>query len=675
MTKQSQNKGRTLQQSLLWFISGLLVILLLGSFVLNISVTREYLQKQLESHAQDTATSLGLSLSSNIDARDHVAAGRMVDAIFDRGDYRKMVLFDLKGAAIIIRQNTLAIEHVPNWFIRSVSLSAPARSAQVVKGWTQLGTIVVESHPGYAYVELWQIIQTQLLWFIVIAFASFLVAKRLLNGILKPLKQLELHAQQVGHKEFDRHAPLPKTRELARVAQAMNTMADQLGAVFQKQLDLIEDLRSHSFVDNLTGLSNREGFDGRLKTELDSQQYTAQGSLMLVQLHEFAHINETLGREKGDALLIALASILKTLIEQNQGAFSARRNGADFSLFLPNVTADAVDELSQHVTAELTSLTEIKQLLRDDSVHVGVACVREGDTARILLSKADMALRQAQARGVSGWQRYANIEAVAEAVKEVRQANEWRAVLEGVLSTRSLELHTQAVFDEKREVLYQQVLSRIELDGKLVVAGIFLPMAERFQLMVPIDQLVIEKVISALSVKGASYAGEGESEPKSLLRYCVTLSENALVDERFMEWFDLQMSAHPEVARILMIEVTEHVVSYNEPALINLGRLAKRHKFKVSIERFGVSSVPFSYLQRVQIDVIKVDHSFIRHIEANQSNQFFLRSAVQIAHGQSIDIVAVGVESQDEWQTLNSIGLDGAMGYYLERPKVSKVFG
>ena len=216
------------------------------------------------------------------------------------------------------------------------------------------------------------------------------------------------------------------------------------------------------------------------------------------------------------------------------------------------------------------------------------------------------------------------------------------------------------------------MLSRIEVNDALIVASLFLPMAERFQLMVPIDQLVMEKVFAAFASRNLSVVdGSVSLDP---VFYCVTLSESALQDVRFMSWLDEQMFEYPYVAANLMIEVSEHVVNYNEPALHGLSLLAKKHNFKISIERFGVSTASFAYLQRIQVDVLKVDHSFIRSIHTNQVNQFFLRSAIQLAHGQSTKMVAVGVETVEEWDVLMSIGLDGAMGYYLERPKANAVF-
>ena len=664
-----EGQGPSLQRTLFAYISIMLLLLLIGSFALNVSTMRDYLENQLQSHAQDAATSLGLSLSTSIDAQDRVAAARIIDTIFDSGDYRKVVFFDLNGAAIVVRSNPLSVDGVPEWFVSLLDLKAPSKSAQVVSGWKQLGTIVVESHPGYAYLELWEVIGSESVWFLSILVVGLFTARWLLAGVLRPLRQLQFHAREMSQRHFDHRAPHPVFRELAGVADAMNDMAGQLGSVFQEQLGLIEDLRQASFVDALSGLSNREGFDGRLKTELDSQQHSAQGSLVLVQLHDFGAVNEQLGRERGDLLLQDVSQILKGYETRYQNAFAARRSGADFSLFLPSCMDDEIDTLIPKMMSELCSLAEIKHLLRDDSVHVGAACVKADDTARSLLSKADLALRQAQSCGLSGWQRYAHIQSSEETMREVRQANEWRNIIQDVLLSRELKLHTQAVYDTEGELLYQQVLSRIEVDKDLVVAGTFLPMAERFGLMVPFDQLVVEKVLAYLR------------EPEQLMqqaqaqhRYCLTLSEAALIDERFLEWFAQQLTQQARLAETLVVEVPEHILSYNENALIALSKLAQEHGFALSIERFGVSSVPFSYLQRISMDFIKVDHSFIRDIQGSQSNQFFLRSAIQIAHGQGIGVIAVGVESEGEWQVLKELGIDGAMGYHLERPKPNAVF-
>jgi len=662
MPHNENNKRRTLEQLLMSFIGALLTLLLLGSFFLNISVTREYLQKQLQSHAQDAATSLGLSLSTVIDARDEVAAARMIDVIFDSGDYRVVIFNDLGGKAIIVRQQALKIEKVPNWFIRLIDLKTPTQQSQVMSGWNQLGSLEIASHPGYAYLELWKVMQTQVVWFMVIAALGFLLAHAFITNILKPLKQVEKQAHEMSLNKFGYKAPMPKTRELARVAFAMNDMGDKLGRVFKQQLGLIETLRAKSFIDTLTGLSNREGFDNRLKAELESQQRTGQGCLLLVQLSDFSEINQEHGRALGDELLTEVASVLAAITKQSAGSFAARRSGVDFSVFLPRLMSDSVDDFAIKLLADLNALPTLKQLLRDDVIHLGLACVDRDDNAQQVLSKADMALRQAQGQDVSAWQRYSNIESV-DLSSEVHQANEWHVILKQVLADRSVSLHTQPVveFQDKR-LLYYQVLARIDVDDKLAVAGLFLPMAERFQLMVPFDQMVIEKVLASLSLRQDNIA------------YCVTLSESSMADEQFLTWLNEALLPLKELAGRLIFEVSEHTIHYYEDALKRLSGLSKKYDFKLSVDRFGSSSVPFSYLQRIGLDIIKLDHGFIRDIQDNQSDQFFLHSAVQIAHSQEIQVMAVGVESEQEWSILKDLGLDGAMGYYLGRPTANDIF-
>lgn len=662
MSQNENNKRRTLKQLLMCFIGALLTLLLLGSFFLNISVTRDYLQKQLQSHAQDAATSLGLSLSTVIDARDQVVAARMIDVIFDSGDYRQIIFNDVNGEALITRQQILKIDRVPDWFVQMIDLKTPAQSSQVMAGWNQLGALEIISHPGYAYIELWRIMQTQVLWFAVIAVIGLILAQLFISSILKPLKQVEKQAHDMSLNKFDYKAPMPQTRELARVAFAMNNMGDKLGRVFKQQLGLIETLRAKSFIDTLTGLSNREGFDSRLKAELESQQGTEQGCLLLIQLSDFNEINQVHGRALGDELITKVASVLLVIIKQHSGSFAARRSGVDFSVFLPGLMNDAVDEFATKLLADLNALPIVKQLLRDDVIHMGLSYVEPDDNAQQALAKADMALRQAQRNSISAWQRYANIESV-DLSSEVRQANEWHAIIKQVLADRSVSLHTQPVVDIRtKKLLYNQVLARIDVDDKLAVAGLFIPMAERFQLMTPFDQMVIEKVLHSLSLRHDGVA------------YCVTLSESSMADTQFLKWLDQTLISFKALAGRLIFEVSEHSIHDHEEALMSLSALSTKYDFKLSVDRFGSSSVPFSYLQRINLDIIKLDHGFIRDIHDNQSDQFFLHSAVQIAHSQEIQVMAVGVESEQEWAILKDLGLDGAMGYYLGRPTANDIF-
>ncbi len=640
------------------FVGALLLVLLMGSFTVNVYNMRNYLAQQLQSHAQDAATSLGLSLSTVVDARDLVLAERMMAAIFDSGDYQRVVYRDLQGLSLVAFNAQAEVASVPRWFTSLISLQAPVQHAQVMSGWSQLGVLEVQSHVGYAYLELWQLARNQLGFYGLAALVVLALMHLMLRHILRPLQRMEQQAHDLAEKRFELRAPIPPTRELARVAVAMNEMADTLGNVFGEQLALIESLRQQSMLDGLTGLNNREGFDRRLRAELESQERVVQGSLLLLQLHDFGSVNQRLGREEADSLLQTVAHTLTELIQQHSGAFAARRNGADFSIFVPGVTGDAAEDIAAHLVSRIASLQQVRQLLRDDIVQVGVACVVDQDDARSLLSKADMALTQAQGKGISGWQRFARL-GEQGVLEEVRQASEWHALLQQVLAEDALVLHWQPVYKAGQQaLLYHQVLARIQVEGELLVAGVFLPMAERFQLMSRFDQLVVKRVLEQL---------EGLAS-RETVNFGISLSEHSVASAEFLDWLEAALGARPELAKALIFEVPEHVVTAHENGLNALISISRRLGFRVFVERFGVASVPFTYLQRVSLDAIKIDHSFVRDIQNNPDNQFFVRTAVQIAHSQGIQLIAVGVESESELQVLTSLGIDGVMGYHLGRP-------
>ena len=155
----------SLKKQMMIFIASMLLVVLAGTFALNITNTKNFLQDQLRSHAQDTATSLGLSLSSNADPEDIATMETMINAVFDRGYYTQIKLINMDGKALYQRDNATTMEAVPSWFIKLIDIQAPTAEAVVQAGWVPLGNLSVTSHPGYAYIKLWQELIQLSIWF------------------------------------------------------------------------------------------------------------------------------------------------------------------------------------------------------------------------------------------------------------------------------------------------------------------------------------------------------------------------------------------------------------------------------------------------------------------------------------------------------------------------------
>ena len=248
----------TLYRQLVIFTLLLFFILLSGTWLANLDSTRSFLIAQLESHAQDTATSLGLSISQYSIDRDKPAIETMINAVFDRGYYQVVRYTDTQGNILIDRELQITIENVPQWFIDLVPLKTPEATANVMAGWLQAGTVYVKSHPGYAYKALWESVVDMSVWFLICGIIVLFAGGVGLRLLLKPLVMVEHQADALCKKKYEVQEKLPKTKELRRVVEAMNRMTSKVKEMFEEQVTIAEGFRKHAYHDTLTGLGNRK---------------------------------------------------------------------------------------------------------------------------------------------------------------------------------------------------------------------------------------------------------------------------------------------------------------------------------------------------------------------------------------------------------------------------------
>ena len=180
----------------------LFILGFLGTVFVSTNNLRTFLVTQLESHAQDTATSLGLSLSPHMHTRDMPIITVMVDAIFDRGDYRKISVTSINGALLIERSKPVIPEHVPGWFTNTISLQAPEAKALVMSGWKQAATVTVASHSGNAYIELWNNTADTLKLFLASASITLMLGLLAVRILLRPLTRVEMQADAICNQSY-----------------------------------------------------------------------------------------------------------------------------------------------------------------------------------------------------------------------------------------------------------------------------------------------------------------------------------------------------------------------------------------------------------------------------------------------------------------------------------------
>ncbi len=640
----------SLRTLLLVFTGGLLLALLLVAFMTSYSHFRSYVLEQLSGQARDGATAVGLSLSNAIDGSDAVAAGSLIDAVYDSGRYLEVMYLDHQGTVIAGRRRSLDGADVPGWFRAVVRLPLPQATAEVVRGWRRLGTVQVTADPQPAYRDLWRITSGLVVTVLLIGGGGLVALFYLLTRALRPLSALEAQARAIGDRDFRRHVTVRSTRELNQVTVAMNQMADDLARLFEGQGRLIQHLRRVSNEDPVTGLASRAAFEQRLKTEVDAQESAGPGVLMLICLRSFAGFNESQGRAQGDRLLLRVAGTLTGFLGRHAGGFAGRQAGAEFAVFLPGALAADAEVWGRSLVEELDGLYTDMASPADVAVHAGLAHTDRAASARELLAAADDALRQAQAAGPSGC-RFAN-----GAHGHHHNPEAWRAILEDAVAGERVALWLQPMTaPDGRTSLFEAVSSRLQVPDGPLRASVFVPMAERFGLIEAIDRCVVSRALARLAARPGD-------------RLAVSISGASVASDTFRQTLLLMLEQAGEPARRLWIGITEQAVHHHRPPVGLMVRALGELRVPVLVDRFGVGGVPFSYLRNLPFQALRIDPSFVHGLDQHDDNRFYLESVVAIARSRGILVFAGGVETASEYAAVRKLGLDGAMGYHLGRP-------
>ena len=646
----------TLTRQLGLFLALLLCLLFGASLLVKLVDARDYVRAQLQSHAQDTATSLGLSIAT-ADADNIALVDSMIDAIFDRGHYREISFTDMDGEMLVMSRQPMRLEGVPDWFIRIVSFHVPSATTEVSNGWEPAGILKVTSHPGYAYQNLWRETKESIVLFGVALLVSMVVLVGLLRLVLRPLDRVEKQADAICQRRFEVQPVLPRTRELRRVVEAMNRMAGKLQHLFNEKVTLTERLRDQSRTDELTGMLNRRAFDDQVTALMASDRGDAGGSLTLIHMNGLQQVNLQQGRAAGDDILLSIAERIREVAGTHPEIIVSRHSGSEFTLFMPGSDQEQAQDFSHKLYKSIVTLPWFST--KNEAGKLELATILCASRTRLvnLMTEADQLLRSLQAKGRSNWQ-LKPLQQSGERHFSHWPAGEWRTSLRDVLERQDVQLYAQPVFDNSGNILHREVLARMLLRGELASAAAFLPMVERFDFSSQFDQIVIGKVLDWI-----------KNHPEDDSKFCVNLSTRSLQKEKFRHWLVARLDQYPELAKRLIVEIPEYTLHLVADELGLLVQQLEPLGCSLSVDHFGTGTRALTYLKQLNIDYLKVDDSFVRQLDSHEGNQFFIHSLSLIAHNRDIILLGQGVESEETWQQLLKLGVDGGQGFHLGRPE------
>ncbi|MEV4636461.1 EAL domain-containing protein [Actinoplanes sp. NPDC049548] len=418
---------------------------------------------------------------------------------------------------------------------------------------------------------------------------------------------------------------------------------------------LEQELLARAYVDPLTGLGNRLRFQDDVAAAIEARSGVC--GVMIINVDGFRVINDTMGHEVGDELLVAVANRLSSALAE---VGTVARLGADeFGL----VVADApdvahVERVADQVVGLSADAFQVGGSLVTAHLRAGVATTADAGTAKELLGQADVALDSVPASGGARWRRY---EASLHA--EVLDRMQLRTDLDRAFADKSFQLNYQPIVElaDGRTVGFEALLRWPHPTRGMVSPAEFIPLAEESGLIVDLGAWVLRTAV-------ATAAQWQRVQPVDTPYVSVNVSVRQFRSPEFVDQVFAELSRSGLPAQLLTLEITESLLlGEHEQIHADIARL-RQAGIKISIDDFGTGYSSLSYLHRVPVDTLKLDKSFVDTITTSQQQLDLVRGIIQLAGTLTLDVVAEGIETADEHRLLQEAGCRLGQGYLFDRP-------
>lgn len=426
-----------------------------------------------------------------------------------------------------------------------------------------------------------------------------------------------------------------------------------------------DEIKFHANHDSLTGLPNRRMFNEDLINLLEkAKSENRQSAIMFLDLDRFKYINDTLGHDVGDLLLVEVSKRIKNLLRKKHRSANVYRLGGDeFTIILPYYNATESEAFANELLKQFESGFEIDCSEYFITPSIGISIFpTDGNDANTLIKHADTAMYYVKEKGKNNHQLFTS---------EMQQTFYRKMMIEKqlrtALSNGEFELYYQPIIDLKTNEIFAME-SLLRWNNKLlgqVSPDEFIPVAEETGMILPIGQWVLNTAIQ----QNVKWKNEGYKP----LKTSINVSVRQLLDSMFIEDVQAAIKNASIDPSYIVLEITESIAMYAESVFEKLNTL-KELGLSLSMDDFGTGYSSLSYLSKYPLDSLKIDKSFVIAMNQNDENQAIVKTIIAIAKQLDLIVIAEGVEGQEEAHDLNKMGCHYAQGYYFSRPLPASEF-
>lgn len=413
----------------------------------------------------------------------------------------------------------------------------------------------------------------------------------------------------------------------------------------------------HQFMhDALTGLPNKRLLASRAEQlfRLTERQKLCC-SLLIMDVNDFKNINDTLGHQAGDQVLREVAERLKKSLRLSD--VLARLGGDEFAILLFNCDAKEAEKVAVKLLLALKQPLECQGRILSVEASIGISeFPTHGDNLDTLMRRADVAMYYAKKRDMK-----TSVYDVMQDKNSVEQMSLLKE-LNHAIKSDGMELYyqPQVEMDGSQRLSVEALIRWNHPQKGMVFPDQFIPLAEDSGLIIPMTWWVLETAMKQCAV------WHQDGLPVNV---SINISANFLQEEHLVQRVAEFIRKYQVPDDVFALEITENTLM-DDPhqaskTLIEISEM----NIDVSIDDFGTGYSSLAYLKHLEIDELKIDRSFVMGMNEYKNDSVIVQTVIDMAHNLGLRVVAEGVESREDWDSLAAMGCDFIQGYFISRPK------
>lgn len=541
----------------------------------------------------------------------------------------------------VIRDNKF--EQTPEWFVNLFPIKLEAATSTIMHGWEKVALLSVKANTAEAYNRLYQYASRAALYSLAALIIAMIALTLYLRKILKPLTEIQHLTEDIAKGSFNTITAIPKTYELRKLTIAINNMSNKLGGFVGKLRDDINLANQQINLDPVTQLPLKLGFEHAFRNIQDSPSY---GYIFIIKIDNLAIINQQKTPVYVDQLLYEFSQLLTTSCNEEikiNTSQSYRLLGGEFAILAEKITYEQAKLLATTLKEKLIQFTRQRELT--NFCHIGAAAYKDDSQLIKVLNSANEALEFAKQIGP--------YEAVIyQEVKKSRNQQQWYTLVKTCIESNDFSINyinpsspIKLATSENSGAITEAFTHISAQQENDVAIATFISIAEKLNLNVDFDKLVIKRVIYDIYQKEFSH------------NILINLSAASINNSLFINWLEIVLKSNKIIAPKIFFSISAYAAANQLTVLKQFIKKVHALRSKIIIKRYDPALLPLTDLEKLQVDAIRFTKEHINGIATEHPKQQLIKNMLEFAELMHISIYTEEITKAEDIDMLKKLSV------------------